>query len=81
MWQGIYFSLASGLIMASLWWTAPAIFRISGHAPEVQVLEVIYFRILCAGSGIHILSIALSCFFMGRGLNRPVMLVNRNNFV
>ncbi|GBC60271.1 MATE family efflux transporter [Desulfonema ishimotonii] len=76
LWQGIYFSLLAGLIMTLMYFVAAPLFRFSGHVPEVQRLEVIYFRVLCVGSGLNILGIALSCFFMGRGQTRPVMLVN-----
>ncbi len=76
LWQGIYFSVLSGLIMAGLYFLAEPLFRLSGHAPEIQVLEVIYFRILCLGSGILIVGTSLSCFFSGRGRTRPVMIIN-----
>jgi MATE family, multidrug efflux pump len=76
MWQGIYFSVFSGAVMACLYFLAAPLFTIIGHSPEVQVLEVIYFRILCLGSGLLIIGISLSCFFSGRGLTRPVMIIN-----
>lgn len=76
LWQGIYFSLVAAVLMAAFWPVAPLIFAISGHAPAVQALEGVYFRILCLGAGFFILSIALSCFFMGQGRTRPVMVVN-----
>ena len=76
LWQGIYFSVLSGLVMAGLYFLAEPLFRLSGHAPEIQVLEVIYFRILCLGSGILVIGTSLSCFFSGRGRTRPVMIIN-----
>jgi MATE family multidrug resistance protein len=42
----------------------------------VQQLEVVYFRVLTAGSGLVLLSSALSGFFSGRGRTRPVMIAN-----
>ena len=76
LWQGIYFSILAGLAMVALYFCAGPIFRFGGHSPEVQELEVIYFRALCLGSGVLILGTGLSCFFSGRGLTRPVMIIN-----
>jgi len=76
LWQGIYFSVLSGVVMAGLYFLAEPLFRFGGHSPEVQALEVIYFRILCLGSGILIIGTSLSCFFSGRGRTRPVMIIN-----
>lgn len=77
LWQGIYFSLASGLIMAGLTFfiTGP-LFTLGGHPKEVQVLEALYFNILCRGSVFHIIVQALASFFTGRGVTRPVMVIN-----
>jgi MATE family multidrug resistance protein len=76
LWQGIYFSILSGVAMAGLYFLAEPLFWLGGHSPEVQALEVIYFRILCLGSGILIIGTSLSCFFSGRGRTRPVMILN-----
>ncbi len=77
LWQGIYFSLFSGVLTAFLaTLIAPPLFDLAGHAPEVQRLEVIYFRILGWGAIFHISNNALSGFFAGRGMTRPVMVIN-----
>ncbi len=76
LWQGIYTSLAAAILLALLALTAETLFRWGGHAPEIQRLEVIYFKILVSGGGIHVLGTAFASFFTGRGLTRPVMLVN-----
>ena len=75
MWQAIYFALISWLIMMGLSFGAGPLFRLVGHSAEVQQLEVIYFRVLCLGSGIHIIGMSLSSFFTGRGVTRPVMII------
>ena len=62
--------------MIGLSFCAGPLFQLVGHAPEVQRLEVIYFRILCWGSGIYILGMSLSCFYTGRGATRPVMIIH-----
>ncbi|MGB5746595.1 MAG: MATE family efflux transporter [Desulfobacterales bacterium] len=76
MWQGIYFSIFAWLIMVGLALCAGSLFELVGHAPEVQRLEVIYFRVLCFGSGIHIVGMSLSSFYTGRGATRPVMVIH-----
>jgi len=76
MWQGIYFSIFGGLIMVGLALCAGPLFQLVGHAPEVQQLEIIYFRILCLGSGIYIVGMSLSSFYTGRGATRPVMIIH-----
>ncbi|BBD09847.1 MATE family efflux transporter [Desulfovibrio ferrophilus] len=76
LWQGVWLALASGVIIAVLSLPAPQFFAFVGHTPEVQVMEISYFRILCFGAVLNILAMALSTFYSGRGLTRPVMLVN-----
>ncbi|RJX31653.1 MAG: MATE family efflux transporter [Desulfarculus sp.] len=76
LWQGIYFSLFAYAALSLLYFLAPAYFAAGGHLPAIQRLEVTYFRILTLGSGLVVLSTTLSCFYSGRGLTRPVMLVN-----
>lgn len=76
LWQGIYFTLGSGLFIYLFALVATKeIFMLAGHPPEVQVLERIYFTILCNGSVLHIAMATLSTFFTGRGITRPVMLI------
>ena len=74
LWQGIYFAIIAGVIIAGLSFIAEPLFQFSGHAVEVQRLEVIYFRILCLGAATMILGTGLSCFYSGRGQTRPVMI-------
>ena len=76
LWQGIYFAFLAGAAMAGLSFLAGPLFQLGAHPPEVQALEVIYFRVLCLGSGILIVGTALSCFFSGRGQTRLVMIIN-----
>ena len=76
LWQGIYFTLASGLILwlLAIFATKP-IFTLAGHGDGVQQLEEVYFSILCKGAVLHVAMATLSTFFTGRGLTRPVMVV------
>lgn len=75
LWQGIYFSLLSAVVLAGLSFFAEPLFAVAGHPFEVQVLEAVYFKVLCQGSGILIMGTALSCFFSGRGQTRLVMII------
>ena len=76
LWQGIHFSIVSGLILVVLALIAKPLFQLGGHAPAIQRLEVIYFQILCWGGGFNVLCAALPCFFSGRGHTRTVMTVS-----
>ena len=76
LWQGIYFSMASGCILAiSSRFIAGPIFSLAGHPLPIQGLETTYFKILCLGSVFHIGIHALSAFYTGRGVTRPVMVI------
>lgn len=76
LWQGIYFTLASGLILwlLAVFATEP-IFLLAGHTESVRQLEELYFSILCKGSVLHVAMVTLATFFTGRGLTRPVMVI------
>jgi len=75
LWQAIYFALIAWLIMIGISFVGGPLFRLIGHPAEVQELEVIYFKVLCLGSGIHIVGMSFSSFFTGRGVTRPVMII------
>jgi len=75
LWQAIYFALIAWLIMIGISFVGGPLFRLIDHPAEVQELEVIYFRVLCLGSGIHIVGMSFSSFFTGRGVTRPVMII------
>lgn len=76
LWQGLWFCLPAGLFLASLWFVAEPLFALAGHPAGVQELEVAYFRVLTLGGGPFLVGVCLSCFFSGRGMTKPVMIVN-----
>jgi MATE family multidrug resistance protein len=76
MWQGVYFSAVAGLLVVALIPLAGPVFDLAGHAPLVRRYEVLYARILMAGSFPIVLMATLSTFFSGRGRTRPILLVN-----
>ncbi|SDP65411.1 MATE family efflux transporter [Desulforhopalus singaporensis] len=76
LWQGIYFSIFSGIFIALVALLATdQIFSLAGHPPEVQELEKIYFTVLSYGSVLHLSMVTLATFFSGRGITRPVMII------
>ncbi|MBI2441010.1 MAG: MATE family efflux transporter [Lentisphaerae bacterium] len=76
LWQGIYVALFSGILLAILSFGGEGLFQLAGHAPRLRELETIYFRILMLGAVFGLLDNALSCFFSGRGLTVPIMIIN-----
>lgn len=76
LWQGVWFSLASGLLLAGLAFLGGPLFDWAGHPQEVRDMEADYFRILTLGGGFTVLATALSAYFSGLGRTVPVMLAN-----
>ncbi len=76
LWQGIYFALASAVLLAALVFAAGPIFDLIGHSPHIRKLEVEYFSILTLGAGLVVLGAAMASFYTGRGLTRVVMVVH-----
>ncbi len=76
LWQGVYVSFLGGLVLLCIIPFAEHIFRLVGHSEQVQHNEVVYFQILCLGSGPYLASYALSGLFSGRGKTWPIMWVN-----
>src|SRR5438552_8259995 len=50
VWQGVYFSLAAGVLVAALAPLAEPIFGFAGHDPRVRTYEVEYARIPMGGA-------------------------------
>ncbi len=75
LWQGIYWSLLSYLIVLPAIFFATDIFGVVGHAPGVQANETIYFSIIHSGSIFLLLSTVLSSLFNGIGRTQVVMWV------
>jgi len=71
--QGLWFSVAWGLLLLAQWPLAPRYFAWLGHTASVQVLEVSYYRWSLPGAVAGLIVVALSSFFTG--LLRPKILV------
>src|SRR6185503_2985753 len=76
VWQGIYFSMAAGLLVAALSPLAGPVFAHAGHEPLVQEYEATSARIFLKGAFPIILMATLSTFFAGRGRTTVVLWVN-----
>jgi len=73
-WQAIYMGLVYFLvILAIMWPTAPAIFRLLGHDPAVAAMEIVYLRIMLYVQIPAVFVWASSQFFMG--VHRPVIMM------
>lgn len=68
-WQGIYVAVLIGLVVLPAWWLAPHYFALAGHAPEVQRLEVIYFRVSLFGVMPAVAANVVANFF--NGIHKP----------
>lgn len=76
LWQAHYFTLLAGGLLAGGAGLARPLLDFIGHAPDIRELEVVYFRILMLGGLPHVLRDVLACYFSGRGVTRPIMLVS-----
>ncbi len=76
IWQGIYFSLLAGVVVALLSPLAEPLFVLVGHPPLVRRYETVYAQIFMLGSFPIVLMATLSTFFAGRGQTGVVLLVN-----
>jgi len=74
--QGLYLSAVSSLLIGLTYFAAPLIFRLGGHPPHIQELEVLYYRILCVPAALNMIFLTLASFLSGLGRTRVVMWVN-----
>lgn len=80
VWQGAYLGLGAGFLGYALIPVGALLFRFVNHAPAVQQYEVQYFSIMCLGMPVALVGSALSGFFIGRGDNRVVMIIQLLGF-
>lgn len=76
MWQGIWCSIICAIILLISCLFARPLFELAGHEPQIMELEIDYFVILTAGTIFPLMGAALSSYFLGRGLTKPVMMAN-----
>jgi MATE family multidrug resistance protein len=75
LWQGFYVAIIAALVNLLFVPLAGPFFKMIGHPPEVQRLEIIYFQILCFSAGPVVANAVMAGFFVGRGKPLPVMAV------
>lgn len=76
VWQAIWFSVVAGCAFLLLVPHAETIVSWGRHDPELQALEVVYFRCMCFTALPCALTAAACAFYTGRGDSRKALLVN-----
>jgi MATE family multidrug resistance protein len=76
VWQGVWFSLSAGLLLATVAPAAGFVFEIAGHDPALRAMETAYAEIILRGAVPIILMPTLASFFAGRGQTRVALLGN-----
>ncbi len=73
VWQGLHFSLISGLLFLLIIPLAPTLVALGGHDPGLQQLEIIYLRYLAVAALPMLVVAAVNGFFSGRGQTWTVL--------
>ncbi len=81
VWQALYFSLVVGVGFIFLTPFAEPVAALSGHAPELQALEATYLVCLCFAALPMLVTASVCSFFIGRGDNWSVLLINGTGLV
>lgn len=76
VWQGIWCALICSVLLVVSCLFARPLFELAGHEPQIMEMEIDYFVILTAGAAFPLLGAAVSSYFFGRGLTKPVMFAN-----
>ncbi|HNW28944.1 MAG TPA: MATE family efflux transporter [Spirochaetota bacterium] len=76
LWQALYISVVSGIIIMFFIPFSDSIFAVVGHSGKVRDYETAYFRILCYGAVPLVASSAMSGFFSGIGKTWIIMIAN-----
>ncbi len=66
LWHSLYLSIIGALFLLCVAPFSASLFRLIGHSENLQVMETVYFKILCFGGIGPILSAAFAGFFRGR---------------
>jgi len=75
LWLGLPISLSFASLFALLAWQAPGIFRLIGHPPQLQALEVSYFQVMCASVFFQLGVAAFESFYLAIGRRRTILVV------
>jgi MATE family multidrug resistance protein len=81
VWQALHFGVLGGVAFLLLVPAARPLAALAGHAPAVESLEATYFACLCFDALPMLVTAAASAFFIGRGDNWTVLLINTTGLV
>jgi len=76
IWQGIYLTIGSYLVLLCLIPLGREVFSLFGHRAEIASLERTYYTVLMAASAMPLLNNVFASFFTGRGLTHITMSAN-----
>jgi MATE family multidrug resistance protein len=76
VWQSLHFSIFGGLAFLLLLPAARPLAVLTGHPPVIAGLEATYFSCLCFAALPMLVTAATCGFFIGRGDNWTVLLIN-----
>lgn len=76
IWQGIWCAILCTVVLILSCFLARPLFEFVGHVQEIRELEITYFTIITSGSSLALFSAAVSAYFYGRGLTKPIMVAN-----
>ena len=76
VWQGLHFSLATGLLFLGIYPFAAAYVAAGGHEASLQALEAAYLRPLCFAALPMLITATVGSFFAGRGSPWAVLVIN-----
>lgn len=72
-WQGMWWALAVGAMVASLFWVGPWLFPLMGGSEDTSALAGEWFTVRMLGSPLTFATLALTAWFQGRGDTRTPM--------
>jgi MATE family multidrug resistance protein len=76
LWQGLYFSVATGLCLALLFFASPLIFSFGSPNPDILDLEIQYFGPLIICSPLDLAMVTMSAFMAALGRTMVVMWIS-----
>ncbi|OEG70671.1 hypothetical protein ATZ36_16965 [Candidatus Endomicrobiellum trichonymphae] len=76
VWQSIYLSFFSSLIILFIALFSENIFNLTRHPQDIIFEEVKYFKVLCYGAFPYLSASAIAGFYSGRGKTKTILIVN-----
>ncbi|MDR2301522.1 MAG: MATE family efflux transporter [Deltaproteobacteria bacterium] len=76
LWQGLYFSIVTGLLVSLLYFANDFIFSFGSQNPEIIELELSYFNVLILFTPVDLAMVVMSSFMSAMGRAKTVMWVS-----